>query len=286
MSHVHATPVSHLTDPGSHGAGPEIDLDAALSELRAASPLVQCLTNIVAANFTANVLLSAGAIPAMVDNSREARLFAGAANVVLVNTGTPYPDTAQAMTEAASGASSAGHPWVLDPVAASLPWRGQIALDTLRAANPTIIRGNASEILALAGEASGGRGPDSTDEAHAALASAQQLAAEHHCVVAVSGPIDLITDGKRVVSAANGHPWMTKVTAVGCALGALMAAFAAVCEPLDAAVAATSLLCVAAERAAAESRAPGSFAVALLDQLSLVSPAELAAAAKVHDVEA
>lgn len=240
MSHVHATPVSHLTDPGSHGAGPEIDLDAALSELRAASPLVQCLTNIVAANFTANVLLSA----------------------------------------------AGGHPWVLDPVAASLPWRGQIALDTLRAANPTIIRGNASEILALAGEASGGRGPDSTDEAHAALASAQQLAAEHHCVVAVSGPIDLITDGKRVVSAANGHPWMTKVTAVGCALGALMAAFAAVCEPLDAAVAATSLLCVAAERAAAESRAPGSFAVALLDQLSLVSPAELAAAAKVHDVEA
>ncbi|MFT8394793.1 hydroxyethylthiazole kinase [Propionibacterium sp.] len=262
-----------------------VDVAGALTRLRETSPLVQCLTNIVVANFTANVLLSAGATPAMVDNSKESRLFSGVANGILVNTGTPYPDTTLGMVEAASGAAAARTPWVLDPVAAGLPWRTQVARNCLDAANPTIIRGNASEILALSGEEAGGRGPDSTDETTAALSSATRLAADHRCVVAVSGAIDLITDGTRTVSVDNGHLWMTRVTGVGCALGALMAAFAAVAEPLDAAATATALMCVAAEHAAAETRAPGSFAVALVDHLFLITPDELADAAKVEAMQ-
>ncbi len=256
------------------------DLAAALRALREACPLVQCLTNIVVANFTANVLLAAGAAPAMVDNAEEAELFAGVASGVLVNTGTPYAETADAMRAAVAGAAKAGTPWVLDPVAAGLPWRTSVARDCLALGRPSIVRGNASEILALAGAAGGGRGVDATDPAEAALAAARELAASHGCVVAISGATDLVTDGVRTITVANGHEWMTKVTGVGCSLGALMAAFAAVVPALDAAVAATALLCVAADRAVAGASGPGTFAVGLLDQLALITPDELAAAAR------
>ena len=142
-----------------------------------------------------------------------------------------------------------------------------------------MIRGNASEILGLVGE-SGGRGADAGDSVDAARDAAIELATRYGCVVAVSGPIDLVTDGRRSVTVVNGHPWMTRVTGVGCALGALMAAFAATTDGLRAAVAATALLTVAAEQAAATTSGPGTFAPALLDQLALITPAELAASAR------
>lgn len=257
-----------------------VDLARALTELRAKTPLVQCLTNIVVANWTANVLLAAGAAPAMVDNAAEASMFAGIAGGVLINTGTPYAETAEAMREAVRGAAKSGTPWVLDPVAFGLSFRSEIARDVLALGRPAIIRGNASEIMGLAGVEASGRGVDAGDPVEAALAAARELAGKHGCVVAVSGPVDHITDGRRTVTVANGHDWMTKVTGVGCSLGALMAAFAAVAEPLDAAVAATALLCVAADRAADGPPGPGSFAEALIDHLFLLTPDELAASAR------
>jgi hydroxyethylthiazole kinase len=140
-----------------------------------------------------------------------------------------------------------------------------------------VIRGNASEIGALNG-GSGGRGVDSVDSPQAAVPAAVDLAKLYRTVVAVSGPVDHLTDGERLVRVANGHPWMTRVTGVGCALGALMAAFAGVVEDrLVAATAATALLTVAAEDAARTTRGPGSFAVALLDELAIVGPQDLAA---------
>jgi len=253
------------------------DLADALSALRERPPLVQCLTNIVAAGWTANVLLAVGAAPAMVDNPREAREFAGIAGGVLVNLGTPYDDTARAMHFAITGASRSGTPWVLDPVAVgALGWRTSVAHRLLHEARPTIIRGNASEILALAG-GEGGRGVESVDSPEATIAVAKELAKQQKSVVAVSGPTDHITDGNSVARLSNGHPWLTQVTGVGCALGALMAAFAAVVpDAVVAAAAATATLTVAADSAAKETRGPGGFAVALLDELSLLQPAELA----------
>jgi hydroxyethylthiazole kinase len=253
------------------------DLADALTALRAKPPLVQCLTNIVVAGWTANVLLAVGAAPAMVDNPQEAGQFATIAGGVLVNLGTPYDDTARAMHLAVAGAKQMGTPWVLDPVAAgALVWRTTLAHQLLREARPTIVRGNASEILALAGGA-GGRGVESVDSPEAAVGAAKDLASQQHCVVAVSGPTDHITDGERVVRLSNGHPWLTIVTGGGCALGALMAAFAAVVpDAVVAAAAATAMLTVAAESAAKQTRGPGSFAVALLDELSLLQPTELA----------
>jgi hydroxyethylthiazole kinase len=254
------------------------DCAAALEALRRKAPLVQCLTNIVVAGWTANVLLAAGAAPAMVDNPEEAAGFATIAGGVLVNLGTPYPDTARAMVEAARSADGAGTPWVLDPVAAgALGWRTSIATELLDLATPAVIRGNASEIGAFTGGA-GGKGVDAVDTAETAAPGAVDLAKLHGTVVAVSGAVDHLTDGERLVRVANGHPWMTRVTGVGCALGALMAAFAAVVEDrLVAATAATAMLTVAAEEAATATRGPGSFAVALLDELAELSPQSLAA---------
>ena len=253
------------------------DLGDALTALREQPPLVQCLTNTVAAGWTANVLLAIGAAPAMVDNPREAREFAAIAGGVLVNLGTPYDDTARAMHCAIAGASRWSTPWVLDPVAAgALGWRTSLAHQLLREARPAIIRGNASEILAMAG-GGGGRGVESVDSPEAAVAVAKDLANQQKSVIAVSGPTDHITDGNQVVRLSNGHPWLTQVTGVGCALGALMAAFAAVVpDALVAAAAATATLTVAADSAAKETRGPGSFAVALLDELSLLQPVDLA----------
>lgn len=256
-------------------------LAAALRHLRTQAPLVQCLTNVVVANFTANALLAAGASPAMVDNPAEAQAFAGISGAVLVNLGTPYADTVQAMQAAVRGAQAAGVPWVLDPVAAgALAWRTGLALDWVRQHRPTIVRGNASEVLALAGGA-GGKGVESLASAEQALAAAAALAAERSMVVAVSGAVDHITDGRRLVRIANGHAHLTRVTGAGCALGALMAAFAAVeGDALVAAAAATALLTVAADRAAEQSAGPGSFAVALLDHLHGLTPEALAEAVR------
>jgi hydroxyethylthiazole kinase len=253
------------------------DLGDALAALRDKPPLVQCLTNIVVAGWTANVLLAVGAAPAMVDNPQEAGKFATIAGGVLVNLGTPYDDTARAMHLAVAGAKQMGSPWVLDPVAAgALGWRTTLAHQLLREARPTIIRGNGSEILALAGGV-GGRGVESVDSPEVAVEAAKGLARQQHTVVAVSGPTDHITDGEQVVRLSNGHPWLTQVTGGGCALGALMAAFAAVVpDAVVAAAAATATLTVAADAAAKQARGPGSFAVALLDELSLLQPVDLA----------
>ena len=253
------------------------DLADALTALRERPPLVQCLTNVVVAGWTANVLLAVGAAPAMVDNPREAGEFAAIAGGVLVNLGTPQDDTAAAMHLAVADATLAGTPWVLDPVAAgALGWRTSLALQLLSEARPSIIRGNASEILALAG-GTGGRGVESVDSPEAAAQQAMALADQQQCVIAVSGATDHITDGRAMVKVSNGHPWLTRVTGGGCALGALMAAFAAVVpDAVVAAAAATATLTVAADAAAAHSRGPGSFAVALLDELALIEPADLA----------
>lgn len=242
---------------------------SALDRVRTGEPLVHCITNSVVVNFTANVLLAVGAAPAMVDIPGEAGPFAGLASGVLINLGTPTAEQRAAMREAASAATTAGTPWVLDPVAiGSLPVRTPLAHE-LRDLRPTVVRGNASEVLALAGSGAGGRGVDASDGVDAALPAARSLAGSTGAVVAVSGPVDAITDGDRLVRVANGDAALTRITGGGCALGALMAAFAALDEDrLATTVAAVAVYGVAAEVAAIRSTGPGSFGPALLDVLA------------------
>lgn len=289
-------------DPAHQSAVPASETDATtdetaaetaarlLAHLREQSPLTHCITNSVVTGFTANALLAIGAAPAMVDITGEAGLFAGLAGGLLVNLGTPNPEQRDAARESVAGAAAAGTPWVLDPVAVgALPVRTALAHELVEA-RPTAIRGNASEILALAGAGAGGRGVDASDGTDAAADAAAHLAASHGAVVAVSGPVDLITDGVRTARVANGDAVLTRVTGGGCALGAITAAFLAVArttgdDAFEATVAATAVYTVAAELAARDAAArpvgPGTFAVRFLDALASVDADDLRARAHV-----
>lgn len=254
---------------------------ATLEQLRARRPLVHCLTNGVVKNFTANVLLALGAAPAMVEHPDEAAEFAGMADALLVNLGTLDPLQITAMPRAIASAVGARKPWVLDPVAVGpLTVRTQFARGLL-AHRPTLIRGNASEIIALAGSAGRGRGVDSGDSTEAALAAARDLAKQTGGSVLATGAIDYATDGEDVTACRNGHVLLTRVTGVGCAQGAIAAACAAVANsPVVAAVASAVFLGVAGDMAARKAPHPGSFAVALLDTLDQLDSATLRREAK------
>ncbi|MFT3868139.1 MAG: hydroxyethylthiazole kinase [Nibricoccus sp.] len=250
---------------------PKVSIDevtSILERIRTRHPLVHCLTNHVVKNFTANVLLALGAAPAMVEHADEAAEFAAMADALLVNVGTLDEPQMAAMLRAIPSANKAHKPWVFDPVAVGpLTVRTHFAHEIL-AQRPTLIRGNASEIIALAGQAGRGRGVDSGDASDAALGAAKALAVQTQGAALVTGPVDYATDGSSIVACANGHPLLTRVTGVGCAQGAVAAACCAVASsPLAAAVAAATFMGVAGQLAACVSVRPGSFAEALLDSL-------------------
>lgn len=249
--------------------------------LREARPLVQCLTNSVTTNFVANVLLALGASPAMADVPDEAAVMARTAGAVLVNLGTPSGEQRQAMLEAAVAAHESATPWVLDPVGVgALPVRTALATRLVELC-PSVIRGNASEIRALAGQGAGARGVDSVDDVDDAREAAVALARSANTVVAVSGQVDLITDGSTIVRVENGDPLFTSITGAGCALGAAVAAFAATHEDLlTTTVAACVTYAVAGELAACGARGPGSFSVGLLDSLATIDASAVAARAR------
>jgi len=256
-----------------------------LEAVRARAPLVQCITNTVVQNVTANVLLALGASPAMVDVPTEAGPFARVADALLVNTGTPHAEPRVAALEAVHAARDAGTPWVLDPVAVgSLPVRTALARDLL-ALHPTVLRGNASEVLALLGDSAGGRGVDSTvGTEDARVASVTASDGRLVAAVAVSGAVDLlVAPGIGVVRVANGTDLLTRITGGGCALGAVVAAFTSV-APEDAgaaAVAATAVHTIAAELAARDAGGPGTFQPLFLDRLASLTPEDVVREARI-----
>jgi hydroxyethylthiazole kinase len=237
---------------------PDATIVGDLAALRATNPLVHCVTNLVVTGFTANILLAVGASPAMVVAAEEVGDFAPVAQGLLVNVGTVTSADVAAMLGAADAADQAGTPWVLDPVAVgALRFRSEV-VDRLIDHRPSIIRGNASEILALAGEAGASKGADSTAASSEAIDGARAL-------------VDYITDGDVVIAVPGGHELLTKITGSGCALGAVLAAFLGVsASPLQAAVSGSAVYARAGELAARTADGPGSLAVALLDQLFLI----------------
>ena len=232
-----------------------------LFHVKQVAPLVHCITNDVVQEITANVLLAMGASPAMVIACEEAAHFAAISSSVLINVGTPRPDSLEAMHLAAKSAVRHNVPWVLDPVAAGvIPWRDKM-IQGLLALHPTVIRGNASEILALAGMGKGGKGVDSTDSSDAALEASVKLARENNTIVCVTGKTDYVTDGKEILSCTGGSVKATLVVGTGCSLSAMVAAFVAQTEhPLEAVISACALAKRAAQQAAGVARGPGSFA--------------------------
>ncbi len=181
------------------------------------------MTNDVVQTFTANTLLALGASPAMVIETEEASQFAAIASALLINVGTLTQPRVQAMSAAVEQATRSQTPRTLDPVAVgALDYRRRFVWNFCPII--TAIRGNASEIMALAGVANGGRGVDTTDAAANAIPAAQTLARETGAIVVVTGEVDYVTDGHRIVGIHGGNPLMTKVVGTGCALSAVVAA--------------------------------------------------------------
>jgi len=256
-----------------HGA-----LGEAWQAMRGARPLVLCVTNRVTPQRVADILLAAGASPVMADNPREVAQMAAIAGAVYANTG--LHETQPASLEAvAQAVTEQGKPAVLDPVGAgATAYRSAEIQKLLDGAPFRAVRGNASEIRALAGVGAGTRGVDASDTSDAALDAAVGLARSHALVVAVSGERDLITDGERVVHVGGGHVWLTRFTGAGCALGALVTACVAAADAWHGTVAAHAAFALAAERAARHANGPGTLSVHLPDALMALEPADLAAA--------
>ncbi|NEJ19504.1 hydroxyethylthiazole kinase [Rhizobium leguminosarum] len=256
---------------------------AMLKAMREKPPLVQCITNYVAMNIAANVLLAAGASPAMVHAAEEAGEFAGIASALTINIGTLSTQWIDGMQAAAKAATSAGKPWVLDPVAHYATAFRRNAVADLLALRPTIIRGNASEIIALAGGESRGQGVDSRDPVEQAEGSARWLAERQRAVVAVTGAVDFVTDGDRAVRIEGGSALMPQVTALGCSLTCLVGAFAATApeDIFGATVAALSTFAIAGEEAALGAAGPGSFSWRFLDALTALDAETLDARTRI-----
>ncbi|KAL8479781.1 hypothetical protein ACS0TY_026641 [Phlomoides rotata] len=266
-------PVEESTESWARKAWAHFD------SVRRASPLIQCITNFISMDLVANVLLSAGASPAMLHSAEEIPDFTPKTHALYINVGTLVPDWLPAMKAAAQVAIECNKPWVLDPVAAGASgFRLKACLDLLKL-GPTVVRGNGSEIMALFNGAvdDNSKGADSTHESTDAIEAAKSLAHMTGGIIAVSGATDIVTDGERVVAAQNGVAMLQKVTATGCAVTALIAAFVAVrpSHPFEATVTALSVFGVAGEMAAELAQGPGSLRMHLIDALHCLDRATL-----------
>ena len=256
-----------------------------LATVRERQPLVHNITNFVVMNNTANALLAVGASPAMIHSSDEVEDFVAVSQALVVNIGTLYSEQIAACKLAALRARAAGVPWILDPVGAgATPYR-RAAASALAGLHPTAVRGNGSEILALAErtQAAGqGRGVDSLHAPETAVEAARRLAADSQTAVAITGAVDYVTDGHRVAAIENGHSLMARVTGMGCSATAVIGAFLGVeRDAFAATVAGLAVFGVAGEIAAQRARGPGSLQVELLDALYALDEATLKATLRV-----
>ena len=236
-----------------------------LERLRGERTRVHAITNAAAQAFTANLLLAAGGIPSLTVAPEEVSAFTGHSGALLVNLGTLDDIRRTAIPLAIATARAHAKPWVLDPVfVEASPSRLEFARSCL-AGEPCVLRCNAGEFAALTGK-------------DALPATVQSFAKVHGNVIALTGPIDMVADGARIIRIENGHPMMAHVTAMGCAGTALIAAFTALHgDAFEAAAAALLATGVAGEIAAREAKGPGTFLPAFLDALYTLDTSTLVA---------
>lgn len=246
--------------------------------LRDKTPLVHNITNFVVMNNTANALLAIGASPVMAHAVEEVTDMIGIASALVINIGTLNPQWVDGMIKAGIAATKKGIPVVFDPVGVgATPYRNEVAVKIIERCKPTLIRGNASEIMALAKENVATKGVDSTVSSNAALDSAKSLANETGAVVVISGTEDFITNGKQVISIKNGSPLMPKVTGMGCTASAVLGAFAAVNKnTMLAAAHGMAVMSICGEIAAKKSTGPGSLQMHFIDTLYNLTDKDIA----------
>jgi hydroxyethylthiazole kinase len=253
------------------------NLNALLTKIKREKPLVHNITNYVVMNFTANSLLAMGASPVMAHAVEEVEEMVSIASALVINIGTLSSHWIEAMIKAGKMANQKNVPIVLDPVGAGAT---TLRTDTFKRLvadlEIAIVRGNPSEVLSIKSRAVTTKGVDSAHAVDQAVETAQTLAREIGAVVAITGPVDLITNGRDLVRCGNGHALLGSVTGTGCAATATIGAFAGVTkDPLEAAAAGLAFFGLAGEVAAGRSSAPGSFMIALLDALHEITPEEL-----------
>ena len=248
-----------------------------LMALREKKPLIHNITNFVVMNYTANALLAMGASPVMAHAPNEVEDMVSFAGALVLNIGTLTDVWINSMVKAGKKASQLNTPIVLDPVGSgATALRTNSAKQIINDTTITVIRGNASEILSLRDENSKTKGVDSIHSVDQAAQAARNLAEELHTTLAITGPVDLITDGQRVLRVSNGHPLMACVTGTGCTATATIGAFLAVDnDALSATATALSFFGLAGEIAAETASAPGTFMIKLLDALYTITPAKL-----------
>lgn len=247
-----------------------------IQSVKKQSPLVHNITNFVVMNNTANALLAVGASPIMAHAKSEIKEMVTISTAVVINIGTLDEYWSESMLIAAEEAHRTNKTWILDPVGAGATSFRDEVLAKLLQFKPTVIRGNASEIIALAkANKTITKGVDSTAESNEAISAAQSLVENYQSVICISGATDIIIDDKETYFVENGHPLMTKVTGLGCSASAIIGAFAGIFEnKTESTVAAMSLLGIAGELAEKISNGSGSLQMNILDKLYNISEQE------------
>lgn len=255
-----------------------------LTAIRTRKPLIHNITNFVVMNFTANTLLAMGASPVMAHAENEVETMVSYAGALVLNIGTLTDTWVKAMIKAGKTAAKSGIPIILDPVGAgATPLRTESAKRIVGETGISIIRGNASEILSLRNANSLTKGVDSLHSVDEAEDTAKALAAELGTTLAITGPVDLVTDGKRTVKIKNGHAMMPYVTGTGCAATAAIGAFSAVDgDAVSAAATALAFFGLAGEAAGVKAQGPGTFMIGLQDALYTLSADDLKAGCRIE----
>lgn len=257
-----------------------------LKKIRTAKPLVHNITNFVVMNYTANALLACGASPVMAHAQEEVEEMVSFAGALVLNIGTLTPYWIESMLKAGKQANERKTPIILDPVGSgATTLRTESARRLIDELEINVIRGNASEVLSLAHEDSRTKGVDSIHSVEDAAGAAVVLAKELDTTLAITGAIDLVTDGKITYRVSNGHELMGLVTGTGCTATVMIGAFLAVDNnPTEATATALAYFGLAGEKAAAGTDSPGSFQIALLDALYSIDEKQLEEGAKIQCV--
>lgn len=248
-------------------------INSDIENIRLNSPLVHNITNYVVMNNTANALLAIGASPVMAHAVEEVEEMAGIASSLVINMGTLSDRWVESMVLAGKTAYARRIPIIFDPVGVgATTYRTQAASIIIEQCKPTVIRGNASEIMALTNSNVQTKGVDSTHSSKFALDSAKLLAKETNSIVVISGPEDFITNGKDILSIKNGSTLMAQVTGMGCTATALLGAFTAInTNTFEATASAMAVMSIAGEIAAEKSMGPGTMQMHFLDVLYRLS---------------
>lgn len=262
-------------------------ITACVQAVKETNPMAGSVTNSVTMNFVANAQLAVGGSAAMVFLPDEGECLVAAGNAVYCNVGTLMPISRETIVRTVKAAHEAGKVCVLDPVGIGIGSMRTEILSEIRPYKPKLIRGNASEIIALASlwklkdenRANAARGVDTTETVDEAVGAAIAIAKWTGGAVAVSGVVDMITDGTNIVRAAGGSEMMTRVTGCGCSLGGVMAVYACTADPFTAAVTGALIYNLAGTRAEQKVEGPGAYYSRFLDELYLASAAEIGGAA-------